>query len=413
AGYRYAMIPHPLSSLTPEEVSQRAGEILPEVLSILGLGEEAPTGSPPAADVTAADGAGAMSVEDISADEVRDFQRVVEYYYEQGWTDGLPVVPVTAETVADFVTYTGRDPGEELLAVEHLGRSCTVSLAATAAAMAGCRKEHFPVLLSVAGAMADMELALFQSTTGQAVLVIVNGPVRNALGFNGAGNVFGPGFRANATIGRALRLLVMNVFGVRPRSFDQSTQGTPSKYSFCIAENEEESPWDPLHIERGLAAGASAVTTHFARSTLHVENRASNKPEEVLLTIADSMSYAGSAGGRAATVVMGPEHAHLLARHGWSKQAAKEFLFEHWGRRQSDLRRFGLARGDGTGGDPLAGVAEGGGGDEFVRFGDSPESILLVVGGAHSAGLSTVIPAHRPIRHTTAFHTKEIVTPKG
>jgi hypothetical protein len=110
---------------------------------------------------------------------------------------------------------------------------------------------------------------------------------------------------------------------------------------------------------------------------------------------------------------MGPEHAHLLARHGWSKQRAREFLFEHWGRRQSDLRRFGLARGDGTGGDPLAGVGEGPEGDEFIRFGDSPDSIVLVVGGAHSAGLSTVVPAHRPIRHATAFHTKEVVAPGG
>jgi hypothetical protein len=414
-GYRYAMIPHPLSSLTPEEVRQRAAEILPDVLSILGLDEEAPAAAPPAGEQATAgpEDVPAVSVEDISAQEVRDFQRVVEYYYEQGWTDGLPVVPVSPDSVAEFVDYVGRDPQEELLAVEHLGRSCTVGLAATAAAMAGCRKEHFPVLLAVTGAMADMELALLQSTTGQAVMVIVNGPVRTALGFNGAGNVFGPGFRSNATIGRAVRLLVMNAFGVRPRSFDQSTQGTPAKYSFCIAENEEESPWEPLHVERGLGAGSSAVTTHFARSTLHVENRASNRPEEVLATIADSMSYAGSVGGRAATVVMGPEHAHLLARHGWSKQRAKEFLFENWGRRQSDLRRFGLARGDGTGGDPLAGVGDGPGGDEFIRFGDSPDSIVLVVGGAHSAGLSTVVPAHRPIRHTTAFHTKEVVAPGG
>jgi hypothetical protein len=412
-GYRYAMIPHPLSSLTPEQCRERAASVLPEVLSILGLGDEPGSAEAPASSGAAAEAGAAVSVDDVTADAVRDFQRVIEYYYDQGWTDGLPVVPVSADTVAEWVDYAGRDPNEELAAVEHLGRACTVSLAATAAAMAGCRKEHFPVLVAVLEAMSAMELALLQSTTGQAVAVVVNGPVRSALGFNGAGNVFGPGFRANATIGRAIRLVVMNVFGVRPRGFDQSTQGTPAKYSFCIAENEEESPWEPLSLERGFSPEKSTVTTYFARSTLHVENRASNRPEEVLCTIADSMSYGGSVGGRAAMVVMGPEHAHLLARHGWSKQAAKEFLFEHWGRRRADLRRFGLARGEASAGDPLAGVGEGAEGDEFIRFGDSPDSILLVVGGAHSAGVSTVVPAHRPIRHTTAFHTREVALPAG
>ncbi|MBO0894651.1 MAG: hypothetical protein J2O39_09755, partial [Acidimicrobiales bacterium] len=340
----------------------------------------------------------------LTASEAAAARAAIEYYYDAGWSDGLPVAPATPEVVKELCHYVGRDPAEVVVKTTHLDRTCTVGLAAVAAAMAGCRKEHFPVVLAAAHAMQpSVDTALLQSTTGQCQLIIVNGPIRNRAGFNGAGNVFGPGFRANATVGRAIRLIVMNALGIRPRGFDQATQGTPAKYSFCIAENEEESPFEPLHVERGFRDDASVATIHFARSSLHVENRSSNRPEEVLLTIADSMSYAGSwAAGRGYTVVMGPEHAHLLARHGWTKAAAKEFLWEHWGRRRSDLERLGLLRPDGA---PRS-SGEGSGGEEFVRFGASPESMLLVVAGARSAGVSTVVPTIAPM-----FHSEEIRAP--
>ncbi|HZV50859.1 MAG TPA: hypothetical protein VFD49_13960 [Candidatus Dormibacteraeota bacterium] len=401
-GYRYAMIPHPLSSLTPEECRTRAGEVLAEVLAILGLEGAGAAVTP--AEATDGDGrhaAGPAPAPELTVERVKDLQRVIEHYFEQGWTDGLPVVPVTEDTVREFVEFAGRDPGEKVAVVEHLGRACTVELAAIAAAMAGCRKEYFPVVLAAVEALRpNIATGLLQSTTGQAQLIIVNGPIRTRLGFNAAGNVFGPGSRANATVGRAFRLIVMNVFGIRPGELDQATQGTPAKYSFCIAENEEESPWEPLHVERGFAREADVVTAHFARSTLHVENRISNRPEDILLTIADSMSYAGSwQAGRGYTVVMGPEHAQLIARHGWTKQDVKRFLWEHWGRRKSDLRRFGLYREDVVRDDPLSGGASAvaGNADEFIRFGESPDSILLVVAGANNAGVSTVVPMVRPL----------------
>jgi len=405
-GYRYAMVPHPLSNLTREECRDRARDVLPDVLAILGLAEG---GERPAARVAAApaDTGERVIVADLTADRVDDLRRVVEYCYQQGWTDGLPVVPVTADTVRTFLERTARDPQEVVATVAHLGRACTVELAAVAAAMAGCRPEHFPVVLAAIESMQpSFVTGLLQSTTGQCQLVIVNGPARGRLGFNGAGNVFGPGFRANATVGRAIRLIVLNAFGIRPHEFDQACQGTPAKYSFCIAENEEESPWEPLHVERGYAPGASVVTTHFARSTLHVENRISSRPEEILLTIADSMSYAGGwQAGRGYTVVMGPEHAQLLARNGWSKRQAKEFLWEHWGRRRGDLRRLGLYHHMGDGTDPLSGTGANpdGADDEFVRFGESPDSMLLVVAGANNAGVSTVVPTVRAL-----FHSREI-----
>lgn len=407
-GYRYAMVPHPLSSLSREECRDRARDVLTDVLAILGLAE----GEGPAARVTSAAepvaaAADRVSVADVTADRVRDLQRVIEFCYQEGWTDGLPVVPVTEETLGAFLARTTRDPGEPIATVAHLGRTCTVEAAAVAAAMAGCRPEHFPVVMAAIESMQpSISTGLLQSTTGQCQLVIVNGPARGRLGFNGAGNVFGPGFRANATVGRAIRLIVLNAFGIRPHEFDQACQGTPAKYSFCIAENEEASPWEPLHVERGFPPGASVVTTHFARSTLHVENRISSRPEEILLTIADSMSYAGGwQAGRGYTVVMGPEHAQLLARNGWSKRRAKEFLWEHWGRRRGDLRRLGLYHEMGDGTDPLSGTGANpdGDDDEFVRFGESPDSMLLVVAGANNAGVSTVIPTVRALFHSLAI----------
>jgi hypothetical protein len=411
AGYRYAMVPHPLSNLTSEECRDRARDVLPDVLAILGLtgGEQRaaeevpPTPAPEAA-------ADRVSVADLGVDRVRDLQRIVEYCYQEGWTDGLPVVPVTEETVRAFLDRTGRDPGEEIATVAHLGRCCTVRSAAVAAAMAGCLPEHFPVVLAAIESMQpSVATGLLQSTTGQCQLVIVNGPARARLGFNSRGNVFGPGFRANATVGRAIRLIVLNAFGIRPHEFDQATQGTPAKYSFCIAENEEDSPWEPLHVERGFPAGASVVTTHFARSNLHVENRISSRPEEILLTIADSMSYGGGwQAGRGSTVVMGPEHAQLLARNGWSKRQAREFLWEHWGRRRGDLRRLGLYHLMGDGTDPLSGTGANpdGDDDEFVRFGESPDSVLLVVAGANNAGVSTVVPTVRALFHSQAIEER-------
>jgi hypothetical protein len=408
-GYRYAMIPHPLSSLTPEECRARAGEVLSEVLGVLGLdGAETAAAPAGAAEGDGRRAAGTAPAPELSVERVTELRRVIEHYFERGWTDGLPVVPVTADLVREFVEFAGRDPDEEVAVVEHLGRRCTVELAAIAAAMAGCRKEYFPVVLAAIEALRpNIATGLLQSTTGQAQLIIVNGPIRNRLGFNAAGNVFGPGSRANATVGRAFRLVVMNAFGIRPGELDQATQGTPAKYSFCIAENEEESPWEPLHVERGFPPEADVVTAHFARSTLHVENRISNRPEDILLTIADSMSYAGSwQAGRGYTVVMGPEHAQLVARHGWTKQDVKQFLWEHWGRRKSDLRRLGLYREDVVRNDPLSGAsASAGNADEFIRFGESPDSILLVVAGANNAGVSTVVPMVRPIFPSQAVRT--------
>ena len=203
----------------------------------------------------------------------------------------------------------------------------------------------------------------------------------------------------------------MNAFGIRPHEFDQSTQGTSAKYSCCMAENEEDSPWEPLHVERGFAPETSTVTVQMVRGDVYVEHRSTQIPEEILLTIADSMSYAGMITQiteerilHGAVVVMGPEHAQIIANRGWSKQDVKQFLWEHFGKTKRELRRFGKVPRE------LEGKAE----DAFIHSGRSPESIVLVVAGANNAGVSTVCPSFTTDSPLTGLRpvgngTKEIV----
>jgi hypothetical protein len=319
-------------------------------------------------------------------------RELIEYCYEKGWTDGLPVVPPTEEIVAEFLAHTDRDPSEVLMLQPHLNRTCTVRLAAINAVMAGCKPEYFPALLSVLDAFEGgvARTNLMQSTTGQAIMVLVNGPIREELGFNSTVNIFGPGDRANSTLGRAVRLVIMNALGIRPHEFDQSTQGTSAKYACVIAENEEESPWEPWHVENGHAADSSLVTVQMMRSDVYVEHRSTQVPEEILNTIADSMSYAGmitqvtdARMNHGAIVVMGPEHAGFIAARGWSKQDVKQYLFERFGKTKAELRRYGKLHPD------LLDEPE----DAFIRSSTGLEGILLFVAGANNAGVSTVCPS--------------------
>ncbi|HWO73389.1 MAG TPA: hypothetical protein VNN21_07505, partial [Dehalococcoidia bacterium] len=225
----------------------------------------------------------ASEVERLTAEDVRRARAAIEYYYENGFTDGLPVVPPIEEFVQEFLATTSRSPDEIVLELAHLERACTVRQAAINAVMAGCRPEYFPVVLAAVEAFHKIGGGtMMQSTTGQAAVFIVNGPIRRRLGINCTGNIFGPGHRPNATIGRAVRLIVLNVMEIRPHDLDQSTQGTPAKYSCCFGENEEESPWEPLHVEMGFAPETSTVTAQLIRSDLHVEHRSTQDPLHIL-----------------------------------------------------------------------------------------------------------------------------------
>jgi hypothetical protein len=326
-------------------------------------------------------------------------QRAIEHCYEQDWSDGLPLVPVSQPLLDRFLAQTSRGPQEIIGSLEQVGRECTVELAAINAAMAGCRPEYFPVVLAAFEALMLDRAARgggFQSTSGPAPLIVVNGPVRGQLGFNGAGGAFGPGFRANATVARSVGLIVRNVFGIKPQVLEQATQGIPGRWSICLAENEEESPWEPLSAEAGQPGGASAVSATLTRTCEFVDNRHTQDAEQVLWDFADTISRTGALIFRdtSAGVVFCPEHAQLLAGAGLSKADVQDWLVEHCGRSTADLRRAGK---DGVNENNVRFAAPGvpgtggSGGGGFSPILPSRRAVPVVVAGARNAAISMVV----------------------
>jgi hypothetical protein len=322
-------------------------------------------------------------------------QRAIEYCYEQGWSDGLPLVPASQPLVDQFLARTSRDPGEIIGTLEQVGRDCTVYVAAINAAMAGCRPEYFPVVLAAFGALMAERAARgggWQSTSGPAPLIVVNGPIRHELGINSTGGVFGPGFRANATVARAIGLIVRNAFGIRPHVLEQATQGIPGRWSICIAENEEESPWEPFCVDGGLPAGTSAVSATLLRTSEFVDNRHSHHVEDVLWDLADTISRTGAQIFREASagVVLCPEHAQMLAGAGYSKAGVQEWLMARCGRSPADLRRAG--KGDLSKISPEdEGQQVASGRAEVSRTMESRRQVPLIVAGARNAAISMVV----------------------
>jgi hypothetical protein len=342
----------------------------------------------------------------VDATEIR---QAIEYYLDQGWTDGLPVVPATESYVREFLDRTGRDPDEVVLSMPHLNRDCTVRLAAINAALAGCLPEYFPVVLAAWDSLAAEGYAtrgIWQSTTGTAPLLVVNGPVRDEIGLNSKGNVFGSGFRANATIGRAIRLTAINAFGLRPRQLDQATQGTLAKYSACIAENEDDSPWPPLHTDFGFPATDSTVTSMVIRSGIHIEARHTTVADQLALDIADTVSRTGALIHEtvSALVVLGPEHAHVFADAGWTKSDVRQYVYDHAVVTREHLAAVGKDavsdrtrwRLPGDHPEAMPDTAAASDNPAVVHTLTSPEAVLVAVAGANNAGVSAVIETFGP-----------------
>ncbi|HTU73891.1 MAG TPA: hypothetical protein VMG38_10275 [Trebonia sp.] len=319
-------------------------------------------------------------------------QAAIEYCFDQGWSDGLPLVPASQPLVEAFLATTKRDREEVVGSLEQVGRDCTVYLAAVNAAMAGCKPEYFPVVLAAFDALMRERAARgggFQSTSGPAPLIVVNGPVRGELGLNTGGGSFGPGFRPNMTIPRAVGLIVRNAFGIHPHVLEQATQGVPGRWSICLAENEEESPWGPLAEDGGAAGGVSAVSVTLTRTMEFVDNRHSPDPEDVLRDIADSVGRLGPQifPQTPVALVLCPEHAQMFAGAGLSKADVQDWLIEHSGRTAGQLRRAGKG---GVLGFPH-GEDKSIGDEDFHRVLSSRAQVPVIVAGARTAAISMVV----------------------
>jgi hypothetical protein len=308
----------------------------------------------------------------------------LEDMFERGWSDGLPVVPPTPERVEAMLG--GRDAGRSLGLVPPAQGEATLERVAVCAVLAGCRPAYFPVVVAAVEAVLEPQFnahGVAVTTQPAGPIVVVNGPARERVGVNGGMGALGPGTRANATIGRALRLVLTLTGGALPGGLDRATLGHPGKFSSCFAENEEASPWPPLHVERGLPADASAVTVVAADAPLSISDHRSRTPEELAATLAWAASTQWSPFwwpmDDTSLYVIGPEHAALFAAAGWSKDRVRSAMFEAVVRPASELRR-----GEAT---PLVHAADD---DTQVRKWTTPEKIVLVVAGGDAGRFSAV-----------------------
>jgi hypothetical protein len=324
-----------------------------------------------------------------------DLLAAIDYCYDQGWTDGLPVVPPVVDRVKAMLAVDNR-PAETVIA-HHPATGLDLSLHAAAvnAVMAGCLPDYFPVLVAAYEAMDKAEFNFHGSTAstgGSAPLLVVSGPCADEIGMNSDVNLFGPGNRPNATIGRAVRLILRNVFQMLPGISDKSTQGNPGKYSFCIAERARGNPWPLLCTAQGYAQGASSVTVFAGGGFCNVENHGGNTPEQILGSVADAMANYGCITLGQSVVILAPEHMAIIGAAGWTREKAQAFLFSHAKRSVEGMKGVGKYRDreyDTQHADGAPKLVEVG----FVHRGLGPDDILITMGGGDAGGHSCFIPS--------------------
>ncbi len=385
-----ALVPHPVGGIDPALVRGKAEAIVDEVLAALTRDPVAPSRVRPSGGAALVD-----APDDLDAFQV--------WAMDARWSDGLPVLPPTTERVDRLVgSRTGRR-SELIAALAPLDGAATLEAIAINAALAGAGPEHMPVIVAAVRALAEprFNLNAIQTTTHPCTpLVIVNGPIAARLGISGGPNALGNGHRANAVIGRAVRLVCQNVGGARPGLEDRATLGHPGKFSYCLAENEAVSPWAPLHVERGFAAGTSCVTVCGAEAPHNVNDHASTTPEAMLMALVGTAATTGSNNvylGGEPVFILGPEHAQTLALTGWSKAEVKRRL---WERIRIRLDRFSpenLARFATI--DPVT-FAPGRPGHDEVPLCASPDDLVILVAGGPGKH-SSLVPTFGATRSVT------------
>lgn len=346
-----------------------------------------------------------------------DSEAAFEYCMDKGWSDGFPVVLPTAERVERMLQYCDR-PYDQPIAMlaPRYGAATPLRLAANAV-MAGCRPEYFPLVMLAIEAMAEEPFNLYgiQATTHPcAPLIIVNGPIAQEIGMNPGHSAFGAGNRANATIGRAIRLACVNIGGAVPGIGDMCTYGDPTKFSYCAPENEAGNPWQPLHVEKGFPAYASTVTVVAAEPPHNINDHESNTGLGILTTISGTIAITGQNNTyykSEPVVLLCPEHAATIAGDGYSKRQVKEFLFEHG---RLPLGRFSKENVERRFRSKLAAKFANASLDAPVTMVEEPDDfIVVVIGGAgkHSAWIPTFGNTHavtRALKHPSGEYVRSV-----
>ena len=323
---------------------------------------------------------GARKIEYAAADDP------VEIAYSRGWTDGLPIVPPTDERVIAMLKGTSRRPGEIVGRIPPFLAECTVEKVAINAVMAGCKPEYMPVLLAAIEAALEPVFTLhgvLATTYFSSPVIVVNGPIAKKIQMNSGINALGQGNRANATIGRALNLIVLNVGGGRPGQADRSTLGAPSKYTLCFAEDESDPAWEPLSVARGLPRGVSAVTLFQGHGPEAFVDQKSRTAEGLTKSFATSLVRMGHlrlTQSARALLVLSPEHYAIYKEAGWDRKRIERALYEATIRPGSEL----VAGKDGIG----EGIPASRAGEQVPKF---HEDGLMVVRAGGPAGLFSAI----------------------
>jgi len=385
---RLVAVPHPLGGIDPKLVRAKADDAVDRVIAALTR-DPAPPALTSATPTTIA-----RAPADI--DLFQDFALT------EGWSDGMPVLPPTAERVERILGALAARRAEVIATLAPRRGVATLETIAANLALAGALPEHLPVVVAAIRALADprFNLNAIQTTTHPCTpLLIVNGPIVRYLAINAGANALGQGHRANAVIGRAVRLTLQNIGGARPGREDRATLGHPGKYSYCLAENEAESPWAPLHVERGFGATESCVTVCGSEAPHNVNDHGSTSAEALLFAIAGTAATTGSNDvylGGEPLVVLGPEHARTFADSGWSKADVKRAIWERARVRldrfsPENRQRFGVIDPERFRGRLLA---------EDVALCASPDDLMVIVAGGpgkHSA----IIPTFGATRSVT------------
>jgi hypothetical protein len=328
-----------------------------------------------------------MAALQLPAFEVEDAFEANELFQRNGWTDGLPIVAPTPERVAEFLEVAGL-AADAVIGTEAVRqRRISGAKVAINAVMAGCLPSYMPVLVAIVQAMCEPEYSLHgasSSTGGSAPFIIVNGPIRRELGMESLHSAFASGNRANASIGRAIRLILMNVLGTIPGQMDRSTLGHPGKVTFCIAEDEEDSAWRSLAEERGVPSGCSAITVMASESPHQILNEWTQDPRELLDTVAaairaNMLTYSIWAGNYAFIVPRQPRD--VFFRAGWTKQDVRDYIFESARVTRRQWRDVGKAV-----------IAARRDEDRVYTALRTPDDLLVVSAGGPAGGFTAIVP---------------------
>lgn len=330
--------------------------------------------------------------------DIPDSLDAIEECYRKGWTDGLPVVPPTADRVTAMLDHVGIAADHILGEVPVRRRQLTAEQAAANTVMAGCLPEYFPIILATMQALFEHDPNCIHEvsavTNSAGLLMLINGPIRQQIGLNCTDNLFSPGNRANMTIGRAIRLILINVFEQRPGILDRGCMGSLTKMGVVFGEDEERSPWEPFHVSRGFAPQDSTVTVATIQDPEMLGNRYGQQAESLMDATVDAMTSHGLAIHFKTTEwlwVMGHWHAEMFGRQGWNRQQIQDYVWERAWRSRAVYKQLGAIKGETVPADET----------ERVYAAPKPEDILIVKAGGDSGIYSELIKIYYGVLATT------------